>query len=318
MLFYTILIRLLCPVEIGIFSIEMKSELVNNVQQDNYLYEIILFIWIIGMIVKMIIHFHKINLMNKMYNSLIHSSLSVKEKFNDYIVVKSPLITSAMVIGLHKEIFLPTFPYSEEEKQYILLHESKHIELKDMWLKCIILFLSIVYWWFPPIYYFKKISNIFFEIRVDKKVLENKKHEDGLSYMETLLSVAKKQNQLAQEEIYLMNTFTSNLIYRANYFFHGKKKRTNIVVLLLTFFVPFSICFSNMKTIDKTPDKNTITHKYDFNGLKDTDKIVQLPGGGWLYGEADVYSGPWYNRKKTTYSSFTDKNAITISEYKEK
>ena len=115
----------------------------------------------------------------------------------DIPVYRSDLVPSPMVIGFKKAIFLPETEFDHKELVNILEHELTHLRNKDIYIKNLINLLTIIYWWFPPIYVLQRQIDLFLEIRVDNKVTGNYSEKESLQYAQTLVSVQKKDMRLS-------------------------------------------------------------------------------------------------------------------------
>lgn len=76
----------------------------------------------------------------------------------------------------------------------------------------------------------------------------------------------------------------------------------------------------NAETIDDhKPAEIDIDKMNDeiFSDLKDTDLVLEMPEGGFLYGQATEYSADNMNKVIAKYDSETDPNSVTVAEAKE-
>lgn len=85
------------------------------------------------------------------------------------------------------------------------------------------------------------------------------------------------------------------------------------VMLGLMLFMFFSVSQINAETQDRENDFKFVDIEKYFSGLKDSDKVLRLPKGGYLYGEATLINA---DGTKVELNSFEDPNAITVEEYK--
>ena len=160
---------------------------------------ILLFIWLIGSLIKCRELYKQIKQTNYLYKHIEKTciKLDIKNLVTDYSgknfpVFQSSFVSSPMVLLSKKTIFLPSIKYTDEEIANILYHEVAHITLHDSFIKRMIQILIILYWWFPPIYKLEKQINLFLELRVDAKVSKHMKDKEREKYLLTLLSVNKK------------------------------------------------------------------------------------------------------------------------------
>lgn len=100
-------------------------------------------------------------------------------------------LPSPYLFGLiHPKLFLPDVDYSEQQLQYILLHEGMHIRNKDIIWKILIDLLCTVFWWNPVFLFLKKELFRAIEMRNDIAITDLLTDEEQVQYMECLRDVA--------------------------------------------------------------------------------------------------------------------------------
>lgn len=198
--------RLFLPVEFPFtitiaFSALMNplQALLNIVVFGHRFGEVIMILWCVGMIATAL---HSLYMLKRMFDlqkiiqkksEVFHISdfMKVNPK-NDYPVWKTDLIEVPMVLGWQKVILLPNAAYSQKEIEHILSHELQHILNHDIWIKQLMNLLTIVYWWFLPVYWLKNQVQIVLEMRVDEKVTRSMTQEKMLDYVSTLVEMNEK------------------------------------------------------------------------------------------------------------------------------
>lgn len=207
-----------------------------------------------GMIVQIIRYIYRIHRMNIAYRMIVKDAkvTSVGDYLHDHCdipVYRSNLVSSPMVMGFKKAIFLPDSDFTDTELTAILNHEAAHLRNKDIYIKCFINLLTILYWWFPLIYIFQKQVDLFLEIRVDNNVTEKYSEKECLQYAETLISVQRKMCICPVEKDSALNCFlidenVNKLNYRIQYLQAGQfKKKTSPLLLILVLVLSL---FSNL------------------------------------------------------------------------
>lgn len=255
----SIILRLLIPLEFP-FTITILSEhfmtfIVDFLNLTILGYKIATLlevIWLIGSLISLFFYVKNFIKTEKMYQNLYQSSK--KSNLSDYIeqkniknykVLISDQIKIPVVLSYHHTIFIPNTVTENEELEHILLHEAYHIKCKDFYVKQIANIFIIVYWWFFPIYIFKKMLNLFLEIKVDAKVTKNL---DSSSYFDYIQTVIQFQKKVMLETHSFPTCYSSHLIaetnelftYRIKYFLEGSlKRKSNIFLLLFSFSIPF-------------------------------------------------------------------------------
>lgn len=199
--------------------------------------QLIVFIWILGssvFFVKWIKKLYGIHLVKCVFKQ------SIKGAYKKIKVATVDEPISPVVIGLiHPLIVIPNIGLSSSELQYILEHERCHVHSLDLWMKYIYEMLTIVYWWNPVIWFFKKHFNQIIELKADEFVTKKMSKEGKICYVETLVKVGKSvQKQVQLPELCDLPSFsTSNdglLLERVNHIFNEKKTRNEKLVLLIS------------------------------------------------------------------------------------
>lgn len=115
-------------------------------------------------------------------------------------IIYNDRLTSPMVWGvLRPRILIPREMLqhlSEEELNFILLHELAHIKRKDLAMNLIGIFLQGLYWFNPIIWYSMHKMKQDCEISCDASVLRVLIEEEYKQYGLTILSIMKKMNEI--------------------------------------------------------------------------------------------------------------------------
>ncbi|WP_295751132.1 M56 family metallopeptidase [uncultured Holdemanella sp.] len=162
-----------------------------------------------------------------------------------YPVYKSNLIYGPCVIGLHKTILLPETDYSESDLNSILAHESYHIKKNHNLIKGILNLICCMYWWFIPIYFFRRYIFLYLEMKTDDSIIQNLDEKESFAYMQTLIQIQKQRSQKSFTSYISSNGFILN--YRIHYMMRGlHKKKTNAFILVSTVLICFLSTFINI------------------------------------------------------------------------
>lgn len=141
--------------------------------------EILMIIYIIGVIYKIILLLIEIYQMKRKttFLSFISEKHCVSDYFpnleKNYPIYISKYVSVPSIIGFSSNIYLPSTSFSKQELINILHHEIIHINKHDIMFKSFVNILTIVYWWFYPIYIFQKLVHVYLEIQVDHCVTKN-------------------------------------------------------------------------------------------------------------------------------------------------
>ena len=200
MLGVLIFLRLLFPVEF-VFTFTLEVPVIMNPIQNilwlpiyNQLtiHYLLIAMWAsvsICLFIHYIILLIKIN--NKTKNVMSESKkLSIIQC--KYPIYETSFVNVPTILATKKVIFLPISSYSDQEMKDILLHESQHIKNHDLLIKQLINILSIIYWWNPFVYIYRKQIQLLIEMRVDSKITDILSNYESLLYIQSLVSVQKK------------------------------------------------------------------------------------------------------------------------------
>lgn len=302
-----ILLRLLVPIELP-FTVTVPAPIIMNPVADFFDYEFIegmeityllLFIWGFGCIFEVAFYVKRLFKLKELYRIILNnckygkvSDFLKSYSGYDYPVYISPYIPAPMVLGFKKVILLPKTLFSEEEISNILLHEIYHIEAHDIYVKQLIKFITIIYWWFPPIYLLQREIDLFLELRADSRVTKQLNYYESLNYANTLISVRRKiLAEALPSKLFSTCLLSENkkvLSYRINYLIEGNfQKRTGKLMLLMLLMVPIlsnSIilepCYPNSSLVEGTFEKNDfeyiIQHKDGSYSLMIDNQFVEI------------------------------------------
>lgn len=305
-----IIIRLLLPFEYT-FTISIPFPLVMNYLKDFLKIKLLLpfsilnllcFIWWLGTIIQFIRYIQNLRKCNLIFSILKNRSMhkyvadyiEVSPKQN-YSVWFTEEIDSPMVIGLKKVIFLPQIELEDFEIQDILKHEMQHIKNHDNLIKQIVNIIKIIYWWFPPVYWFSNKIQLAMEMRVDQQITKKYSKNQLLGYANILIKLKKymienshtMSRTLPVSSSFLIGDDEKVLSYRINYLLNSNyKKHTNWLLLLIVLLVPFSTNSIVFEAYTPPPINDYMTQPADFKQesfiLKHADGTYSLFTNGKL------------------------------------
>ncbi len=259
-LLLTILLRLLFPIEFP-FTITILSRhvmtairnvLIHPFARSFTLLQLLLVIWGMGVLLQGIRLLWRIRsvhalctYLKKQSRELHLSDFGISCEKADHPVYICNEIQLPMVPGFQQAIFLPADTCRNEDLHFILLHEAEHIRHHDIFIKQLVNILAVIYWWFPPIYLLQKQIDLYLDMRVDTVVTRSMTLTQYQAYMQTILDIQKRQVTSTPESMQpQFNCFLSHseksLTFRIHYLMEGIfKKRTNRMLLLFAFILPF-------------------------------------------------------------------------------
>ncbi len=159
-------------------------------------------------------------------------------------------VASPFVFGLHHpKLILPAIDLAPAPLTHVMHHELQHIRNHDVLIKYLVSLLVCVYWWFIPVYLFRRQVNIIIEMRVDNQIVRGVSKSEYFGYTESLVSVAKSLQTATPTPVTpalsaaLLPQFTMferpTLRHRIQFLLTGRTvKRTNRVLLGLIVIVP--------------------------------------------------------------------------------
>ena len=145
-----IVLRLLFPIEFKFTQSIAAAPIMNpfyNIMHYKFhsfeIYNLLLLIWVIGIIIKSIEYIFSISQSNKNYKLLISNSVKLETNELDAELDIFPIFSSKFlyvptVFTTKKSIFLPMTLYTKSELNNILRHEISHIQHHDGLIKHII------------------------------------------------------------------------------------------------------------------------------------------------------------------------------------
>lgn len=233
---------------------------------------ILITIWSIGVLIGIGRYIQNIISAKRIEDTIIQNSKCIKASeildhfiYPDYNVYITTYVPSPMVLGFRRCILIPDIFFTEVELVNILNHEMQHLKQNDILFKQVVAILTILYWWFPPIYWLRKNINLYIEVRTDEKVTESLDSLGTLEYAKTLVDVQKKIETTdgiisSNLSTYLIGESLNILSYRVNYLLNKKiKQKTNKILLIFLFLLPilsnsiiFEAYFENSKSLDGT------------------------------------------------------------------
>lgn len=150
------------------------------------------FFYLLGGKLKLESRLKKYGRKTEQYEGLIEKA---KEKLNiraDTEVMIMNEINSPALVGVIKpRIIVPIYidQLKEESLFYVFMHELAHFKRKDMWLTYLMLFLQVIYWFNPLIWFLFKRFREDMEVVNDDYVLSHIEKEEHKNYAVSLVEV---------------------------------------------------------------------------------------------------------------------------------
>lgn len=111
------------------------------------------------------------------------------------VIFENPSVP--MVGGFFRAtIYAPNMELTQEQWQHIFTHEYSHFKNHDAFIKLFYMFLTAIFWWNPLVHKFQRELNRILELRCDESVCKGLKNAEIVSYLQSILAVAKEISQV--------------------------------------------------------------------------------------------------------------------------
>lgn len=238
----------------------------------------LIMIWILGsvfLLVKLIFRYSKINCF--IYTMEDQTNLYASKRIHafkklDQMNVKiysSNNITTPMIYGFKEfKLLLPNIDFTDDELEYIFLHEVQHAQNQDILIKLVLEILVSVYWWFLPIYILRKQIQLVLEIRVDSQVTKSIRKQNYFDYLESLISVNREltkqkatatslENQLASFTFIETNTLKRRIEFMIEGYEKQSTKPSFLVLISLILLIASSIILEPYRIDEVSKNEST-------------------------------------------------------------
>lgn len=159
-------------------------------------------VWIIGMILMLLGAFviykmttlrMKTAIRTKEHEKLCEGCMKQLNMMGKVAIFEAGFIQSPLVVGVIRPRIIVPKAISEDEMQYVLLHELSHIKRKDQLWKLMTILAVCIHWFNPLVWLFLYLFDCDMEMACDENVLQNIHHNQRKKYAMTLTQLASKQ-----------------------------------------------------------------------------------------------------------------------------
>ncbi|NJI81347.1 peptidase M56 [Clostridioides difficile] len=255
-----VVIKLFLPFTYYTFTINIlrskKDININNLNLEgfnsvsNMISGILLYTWTVSVVIYLIYTIFKYTKLKNLINDLSYE-VKDEEIINLYKnILKEFDIEKDIKLKYSYEVETPAFfnscvllpphDYKLEELDWIFRHELMHFKSRDLYLKYIILFLKIVYWFNPFVYIMDKHIDLDCELYCNERVLKNRSSEEKKDYALTILNAMRKGSNTSNKFIAGLHK-QSDIKKRVKNMFNEKYK--NGILMALTLCLLSSITF---------------------------------------------------------------------------
>ncbi|MGO1042676.1 M56 family metallopeptidase [Clostridioides difficile] len=265
--YYTFTINILRSKEnININNINLEG--FNNI--SNLKNNILLYAWLITVVIYLIHTLFKYIKLKNLINDLSYD-VEDEEIINLYKdILKEFNITKDIKLKYSYEVETPAFfdlcvllpprDYKLKELNWIFRHELMHFKSKDLYIKYVMLFLKIVYWFNPFIYVMDRYIDLDCELYCDERVLKNRSGEEKQDYALTIINAMRKGSNISNKFVAGLHK-QSDIKKRVMNMFNEKYKNGILMALVLcllssiTFLKISSTSIVNLDVLPKNVEK---------------------------------------------------------------
>lgn len=169
--------------------------------------------------------------------------LTSRPKQSYSLVVSKQVATPMMAGYFHPTVLLPPLELSDEEMEYVLLHEWNHFVHGHLWIKLLFNIFCAILWWNPLVYLAKGDLDYILEVNCDRYVVRNFDDAQRTHYVEATTNILKQlvhaatQNSMAS--VGFVSTVPGMIIQRCELILFPPKKLGRIARSSLLIFIIF-------------------------------------------------------------------------------
>lgn len=236
--------------------------------------------WLVGLILILTINLIRYLLFLRAIskNSVVISCPGIDA--NKITTMKTSMIDAPLMVGIFSPLLLlPDIDMSEENLNYILLHELTHYKRHDLWYKWFAMLANTVHWFNPFAYIVSKQIDQECEISCDLSVVANMDEKNQKGYMNTILilvSQTKTNNKLFTTAM----ANNKNQIKRRFTMIRNATKKSKITV----FFSVITACIILGASVFASGVLSDKTQSQDLNNLQANDHVTEDPTNILLIG----------------------------------
>lgn len=172
----------------------------SSVYEDIRVMDILLFLWIVGIMLQALRYIMTVIKVNGIKKRLPMEEIAVPESAAYFLPAGTKVyicygISVPMSLRWQKRmILIPNKNYTEKEIYHIIRHEAMHLKLHDHSIVLLTEILCIVYWWNPCVYILKRNVTKNLEIRCDMEAVRGMDKDEKIEYMKSLVTVFKERH----------------------------------------------------------------------------------------------------------------------------
>jgi beta-lactamase regulating signal transducer with metallopeptidase domain len=129
---------------------------------------------------------------NKELKQLLAELCNLKHLIKKPRLIQIDVNTGPFIVGfLNPIIVFPYYNLSQSEMKFVLMHELEHLNSFHAIIKYCIEVVTIIYWWNPVMWIFRREVLRALELQADTQVIQNLSNDSKLSYLETLIKLSR-------------------------------------------------------------------------------------------------------------------------------
>lgn len=177
----------------------------------------------------------------KQVQRLMRKIVSDSRPKQKYRVIISSKVETPMLTGYFTPtILLPPLLLSDEEMNYVLLHEWNHFLHHHLWTKLLLNALCSLLWWNPLIYLVKENLDYVLEVSCDRLVVNELGESEHRKYVEATVTVMRQlasKPDLSLSSIGFIATDSENIVQRCELVLFPPKSFNKLVRFMIGAFV---------------------------------------------------------------------------------
>jgi len=154
-------------------------------------------VYLIGIIIGIMKLSHRLSQINAEENEqaqrIMEAIVLESKPKQKYRIIVSPEVETPMLVGYFTPtVLIPLLSLSDEEMEYVLLHEWNHFLRKHLWTKLLFNVLCALMWWNPLVYLIKEDMDYILEVNCDRFVVNGLDEAEHVKYVEATVNVMKQ------------------------------------------------------------------------------------------------------------------------------
>lgn len=232
-------------------------------------------IWILGMIAALFAKTAKYNLFLRAIHKNSNIETSITNIPKRLKVRSTDMLDAPLIAGLFKPtLFLPNTPLSENDMNYILMHELTHCKRGDIWYKWLAMLVQCAHWFNPFVYIVSRQIDTECEVSCDFAVTSQLSDSEKNNYMNMILNMLSRSK--SNPRLLTTQMASGKKTLKRRFTMIRNKKSTNkfvsVISILTAVVLLSSSVFASGILSDFTTDDYTVEISSDLGKIDLTNK----------------------------------------------